>query len=86
MTWLVHHEFGLDHRPFDLLGGGRRAGDPADLSYWLRQWTAAYDYVWRQAQAGSFEPVFVSYELLCARARSGLRRLGEAAGPASSVD
>ena len=78
MTWLVHHEFGLDHRPFDLLGGGRRAGDPADLSYWLRQWTAAYDYVWRQAQAGSFEPVFVSYELLCAepaRACDGLAKL-----------
>ena len=66
MNWLVHHEFGLDHRPFDLPGGGRGAGDPADLAYWLRQWTAAYDTVWSQAEVGSIEPVFVSYELLCA--------------------
>ena len=41
------------------------AGDPADLAYWLRQWTAAYGYLWRQAQDGGSDPIFVGYELLC---------------------
>ena len=41
------------------------AGDPADLAYWLRQWTAAYGYLWRQAQDGGIDPIFVGYELLC---------------------
>ena len=68
MRWLAHHEFGPDHRPFALSGAGDDAGgagDPADPAYWLRQWTAAYEYVWRQARAGRIEPIFVGYELLC---------------------
>ncbi|MCY4120988.1 MAG: sulfotransferase [Acidobacteria bacterium] len=43
-------------------GGG---GDPAGLAYWLHQWTATYGYLWRQAQDGGIDPIFVGYELLC---------------------
>ena len=67
MQWLVHHEFGLDHRPFAVPGAGRDSDGPASLTYWLGQWTAVYGYLWQQAQAGEIEPTFVSYELLCGK-------------------
>lgn len=65
MTWLAHHEFGLDHRPF---GSPGVDGDPdgAVPVHWLRQWVAVYDWVWRRAQADAVDPVFVGYELMCA--------------------
>ena len=70
---------GGEHEPGDTPGGGSPAdaadagcpGDagmarhPADLAYWLRQWTAAYGYLWRQARTAQIEPIFVGYELLC---------------------
>ena len=65
MQWLAHHEFGADHRPFALPGDTGDTGDPVELVYWLRRWTAAYGYLWEQARAGGIEPVFVGYELLC---------------------
>lgn len=63
MTWLAHHEFGHDHRPF-------RFGDepPAPASgpdgpdHWLALWTATYGWLERTAPA---EAVFVCYEELC---------------------
>lgn len=65
MTWLAHHEFGLDHRPFAGIGADADPDAP-DLDHWLRQWVAVYGHVWRQAQAGLVDPVFFSYELMCA--------------------
>lgn len=65
MTWLVHHEFGLDHRPFSFDG---RPGAPADepapeeLDYWLRRWLETYGWLERTAPA---DAVFVCYEDLC---------------------
>lgn len=68
MAWLAHHEFGLDHRPFAMAAGDAAVGSdggPSELAYWLRQWVTVYDHVWRQAQDGAVDPVFVGYELLC---------------------
>ena len=66
MTWLVHHEFGADHRPFVFeegqlaaLGGYDSVQDPG---YWLRLWTNAYRHTLASAPTGS---VFLSYERLC---------------------
>ena len=40
MQWLVHHEFGADHRP---MGFRDRAGKPDDgLAYWIGQWCQIY--------------------------------------------
>ena len=65
MTWLAHHEFGLDHRPFGSPGAAGEA-DSAVPGHWLHQWVAVYDWVWRQAQAEAVDPIFVGYELMCA--------------------
>lgn len=64
MAWLAHHEFGLERRPFNLPGAEDTA-DPTTTACWLRQWLAVYGYLWRQAENGEIEPVFVGYELLC---------------------
>ena len=66
MSWLVHHEFGQDHRPF-IFNDAQHAElgnyDPAeDLGYWLRLWTNVYRRTLASAP-GNF--LFVSYERLC---------------------
>ncbi len=63
MTWLVHHEFGLDHRPFRF--GAEEAalpGDPGSLDYWLALWSETYAWLERSAPE---DAVFVCYEALC---------------------
>lgn len=45
MTWLVHHEFGPDQRPFRLPGQPVPEGDSDKLAYWLTEWLACYGYL-----------------------------------------
>ncbi|WP_171123240.1 MULTISPECIES: sulfotransferase [unclassified Ruegeria] len=65
MRWLVHHEFGMDHRPFKF----KEETKPAELAietltvdYWLKLWRDTYQYLIAQANASC---VFVSYERIC---------------------
>lgn len=63
MTWLAHHEFGADHRPFVFDAAARPTGDPAeDLGYWLEMWRDVYQHLEATAPASA---VFVCYETLC---------------------
>jgi len=65
MTWLGHHEFGRDHRPFvfDAEGGARIAArDPDGIDHWLELWVQTYTWLERTAPPGT---VFVPYERLC---------------------
>jgi hypothetical protein len=65
MTWLGHHEFGLDHRPFrfDAEGAGELGQyDDTTLSYWAEIWRQTYDWLARTAPA---DALFVCYEDLC---------------------
>jgi len=65
MTWLAHHEFGLDHRPFrfDNKGAERLAAyQPDQLDYWLAIWCQSYAWLENSAPNGA---VFVCYEDLC---------------------
>lgn len=63
MGWLVHHEFGADHRPFAW------AADtdlhPNTLDYWVEQWIGAYGRILTQAQKYQQNLVTVGYEKLC---------------------
>lgn len=61
MTWLAHHEFGPDHRPF------RFSNDPVPfrtdtLDYWLKIWHDTYSWLINNT---SYEDYFLSYETLC---------------------
>lgn len=65
MTWLVHHEFGLDHRPFRFDDAGVQrlsALQPDEIDYWLEIWRQTYAWLERSAPK---DAVFVCYEDLC---------------------
>ena len=75
MTWLGHHEFGLDHRPFQF-GGAAPCPYPADtLNYWLHLWCETYSSLQRSKPKAA---LFVGYEDLCMNAQTW-RRLAELA-------
>ena len=62
MTWLVHHEFGSDHRPFDLGQHQQSSYEPENLNYWLELWLNTYSYL---AENISAQVRLVCYETLC---------------------
>ncbi len=61
MTWLAHHEFGADHRPF-VFGERPAPPDVDDLRYWLELWISTYSYLHENAPA---QAIFIDYERLC---------------------
>jgi hypothetical protein len=64
MTWLGHHEFGLDHRPFQFDGSARPPHAPDTLNYWLTLWCDTYSWLERSKPEAA---QFVCYEDLCTR-------------------
>lgn len=65
MTWLAHHEFGSDHRPFRFPNAQALTGEPEGIDYWVSLWSAVYAYL--LDHHGDDERVFfVCYEDLCA--------------------
>lgn len=62
MRWLVHHEFGVDHRPFAFPGAP--AGDPDAPDYWLATWLAAYTAL-DEAAGARGNILVVPHEALC---------------------
>jgi len=70
MTWLAHHEFGLDHRPFQFAGDVPCPYPPDTLNHWLHIWCETYDWLERSKP----EPaLFVCYEDLCLRPQTWMR-------------
>lgn len=62
MTWLGHHEFGMDHRPFRF-STATQATYPVDtLEYWLHEWCDTYEWLDRSKPETA---LFVCYEDLC---------------------
>ena len=65
MTWLAHHEFGHDHRPFRFSGDTPSSVVPQErenTEYWMNLWCATYEWLERSAPE---DAVFVCYEDLC---------------------
>jgi hypothetical protein len=62
MSWLGHHEFGLDHRPFQFEPDSP-CPYPADtLNHWLHIWCQTYEWLERSRPPTAR---FVCYEDLC---------------------
>ena len=76
MTWLGHHEFGEDHRPFIFdENDTKESGATNDADYWLKIWINCYSSLLEQARSGKVKVVFSGYEQLCdnpARYQAGL--------------
>ncbi len=63
MRWLAHHEFGLDHLPFDFaLPEMDVTLKPDNPNYWLGYWNAVYLHVLAQSESPFY---LVNYDVLC---------------------
>jgi len=63
MSWLCHHEFGLDHRPI-LPDGVTLPRHPVNtLNYWLQLWCETYSWLEKSKPDSA---LFICYEDLCA--------------------
>lgn len=60
MNWLAHHEFGAGHLPF--APEAAEGSSPNELLYWLRQWSAVYERLLKEAPNNA---TFICYEGLC---------------------
>lgn len=80
MTWLGHHEFGADQRPFAFPGAPEPDEDRDHPDYWLRTWIAVYGALLEQPEAVQARQIFVDYDALCAGDPASARRLAELVG------
>lgn len=75
MTWLCHHEFGSDHRPFrfeaDIIPHKQDS-----IDYWLFIWHDVYRYLERTMPEGA---IFLAYETLCRQTAAVWTRLQQLA-------
>lgn len=62
MNWLVHHEFGSNHKPFVFEENQQQSSDALSLVYWLELWLFTYRYLLANAPK---KAVFISYDRLC---------------------
>lgn len=78
MEAIGHHEFGKGLKPVDFGDWLDREPDsPGALSFWLRYWTVAYQFVLDHAEESA---VLVSYARLTEESETVLSRLTEALG------
>jgi len=64
MRWLVHHEFGSDHRYFDF-GNRQSAHSTEEPVYWLEQWIKVYRHIMEEDKKRNMNLLYVDYEELC---------------------
>ncbi|MDX2470459.1 MAG: sulfotransferase [SAR324 cluster bacterium] len=64
MKWLSHHEFGLDHRPFQFESSKPNLFPLDSLDYWLQIWTETYGWVLKNRPKTA---KLVCYEKLCTK-------------------
>lgn len=74
MSWLAHHEFGADHRPFAMNASTQDAPDTDSLSYWVKLWANTYAYIRENLPANA---ILLSYEVLCDDTEFVWQRLAE---------
>ena len=63
MSWLAHHEFGSDHRPFRFDERATDANGTDTIDYWLETWIQVYTYLLNNVPD---QAILVCYETLCA--------------------
>jgi sulfotransferase family protein len=74
MRWLVHHEFGVDHRPF--IFGDDRLNEYhiENMNYWLQLWINTYGYILKEMPS---QATLLGYEKLCVNSGNIWDRLVE---------
>lgn len=69
MTWLGHHEFGADQRPFRFEGAPEPGEDAGHVDYWLKLWDAVHLALLAAPAAVQERQFFVDYDAVCAAPR-----------------
>jgi hypothetical protein len=83
MEAIGHHEFGKGLKPVNFDGWlSEEPGSPEDLSFWLRYWTVAYQFILGHADEST---VLVSYARLTEESEKALSRLAGALGLRADV-
>jgi hypothetical protein len=80
MTWLGHHEFGADQRPFLFPGHPPADADRDHIDYWLQVWISVHTALLVQSEPVRARQVFLDYDALCAGAAGQADRLAAALG------
>jgi hypothetical protein len=76
MEAIGHHEFGKGLKPVNFGGWlSGETGHPEDLSFWLRYWTAAYQFIQGHADEST---MLVSYARLTKEPKTALSTLADA--------
>ena len=65
MSYLVHHEFGVNHRPYEFMKNNNPIFDNNSLNYWLTQWINTYNYLSQEKFSEKNNIMYVNYEYLC---------------------
>ena len=65
MSYLVHHEFGVLHRPYEFTKNIKQEFDNNSLEYWLNLWINAYSYLSQKKFSEKKNIMYVNYEYLC---------------------
>lgn len=76
MTWLAHHEFGTDHRPFEWGIPVAQGLAPETLNYWLAQWIGVYEHLLPEVRQRREHVRLFSYELFCSETKREWQKLG----------
>ncbi|MBC9032967.1 sulfotransferase [Sphingomonas sp. JC676] len=80
MTWLGHHEFGADQRPFLFDGAPGPDEDRGHVDYWLKLWISVHEALLFPPHEVHGRQLFVDYDALCANPRRYAPRLGARIG------
>lgn len=76
MNWLGHHEFGLNHKVFDLeLIHLREKYEKTSINYWISVWISYYSRI--LSLAGDENLFLIDYSDLCSRPEELLHTLGK---------
>lgn len=84
MNWLGHHEFGLNHIPFEFETESTRSDLSTDsIDYWLQAWINYYEYAIHSKHRNT---VFICYEKYCENPNEVVNTiLGKLGKPSSSM-
>jgi hypothetical protein len=75
MSWLGHHEFGSDHRPFRWPGSSPLDAPTGGIEYWYAYWCDVYEKVLEQEH---LDLIFFDYDAFCRDPQAELLRLATA--------
>lgn len=84
MNWLGHHEFGLNHKPFQLGAHSESNYQLTDINYWLSGWIAYYSFIKPYTESNRI--LLVEHSQLAAEPQTVLERIGSFLGEKLQLD